>query len=627
MRNSWVCFAGMVDGTSKGRYTRIYGDGVRRLLKPPAGADDSYRRTTEVGEHASRFRHSPKARQKLCLDAAVAALAQCPSAAARSPRRQSMRALRVTIFIGETDRWEHRPLYMAILDRLKRAGCGGATVTRGVAGFGLHANVIKTANILRLSVDLPMVITVVDAAEKIERLLPEMSAMLTGGLVTIDETQIYFHSAAFHGGLPRLRVGDVMSRDPESVAIETPIAEVVERLLVRDYTALPVVDEEQRVIGVISDADMLRAGLTPLSVSLHKATDPAAVRESLARLEHEGGTVRGAMTSPAVTVTPETDLAAAAHLMHTRHLKRLPVVDEQGRLAGVLGRLDILQSIASGYARRTVPLAHRLPQEHRTVAEIMEREVPTVAESATLADVVAKLLESATRDHQRYRHRRARRPRRTAGPPCTVAEPLECRDRPTSTAQLWPAGRRRHDRTSGDRARYCAGDRSPHSDGRPSHQTGSGRRRRGPCGRDRFAPGSAGSVPRCRRRTGRVMGNLLWIGFGGFLGANARYLLGGWIAARLGAAFPYGTLAINLSGSLVLGFLMGLLDARSVHPAVRAAFGLGFLGAYTTFSTFTYEAIRLVEEGSVVTALTYLIGSASGGLLAGVLGLAAGRGL
>jgi PII-like signaling protein len=135
-----------------------------------------------------------------------------------------MRALRVTIFIGETDRWEHRPLYMAILDRLKRAGCGGATVTRGVAGFGLHANVIKTANILRLSVDLPMVITVVDAAEKIERLLPEMSAMLTGGLVTIDETQIYFHSAAFHGGLPRLRVGDVMSLGMASAAARSHTA-------------------------------------------------------------------------------------------------------------------------------------------------------------------------------------------------------------------------------------------------------------------------------------------------------------------------------------------------------------------------------------------------------------------
>jgi CrcB protein len=119
--------------------------------------------------------------------------------------------------------------------------------------------------------------------------------------------------------------------------------------------------------------------------------------------------------------------------------------------------------------------------------------------------------------------------------------------------------------------------------------------------------------------------NLLWVGFGGFLGATARYLLGGWVAARLGAAFPYGTLVINMSGSLVLGFLMGLLDVRTVHPAVRPAFGIGFLGAYTTFSTFTYEAIRLVEDGSIVTALAYVIGSTTSGLAAAILGLAAGR--
>jgi CBS domain-containing protein len=139
---------------------------------------------------------------------------------------------------------------------------------------------------------------------------------------------------------------------------------------------------------------MLRSGLTRLSVSLHKAIGPDLVREYLGRLRTEGGTVRAAMTSPAVTVKPTMPLQEAAHLMHRRQLKRLPVVDDDGRLLGVLGRLDILDSIASGYARRTVPHTQRLPQEHRTVGEIMNRDVPTVAETAALADVVAKLLES-----------------------------------------------------------------------------------------------------------------------------------------------------------------------------------------------------------------------------------------
>ncbi len=73
-----------------------------------------------------------------------------------------MRGKRMTIFVGESDQWRHRPLYLAILEHLKAAGCSGATVTRGVAGFGAQSQ-IHTATIIRLSEDFPVVITAVDA--------------------------------------------------------------------------------------------------------------------------------------------------------------------------------------------------------------------------------------------------------------------------------------------------------------------------------------------------------------------------------------------------------------------------------------------------------------------------------
>jgi CBS domain-containing protein len=304
-----------------------------------------------------------------------------------------MRAKRMTIFVGESDQWQHQALYMAILQHLKAAGCAGATVTRGLAGFGAHSH-IKTANILRLSVDLPVVITVADVPERIERVLPEISAMMAGGTITVEDTEIRFSSAAFEGGLPDVTVADIMSTSPEAVTQETPIAEVIERLVGRDYTALPVVDRERRVVGVISDTDMLSSGVTGLSVSLHKAIGPGLVREFLTRLQGERAVVGQAMTAPAVTVQPTTSLREAAHLMHTRGLKRLPVVDAEGRLVGVLGRLDILQTITAGYTRRSAPHAPRLPQEHRTVAEIMERQATTVPATAPLLIVVEKLLAS-----------------------------------------------------------------------------------------------------------------------------------------------------------------------------------------------------------------------------------------
>ena len=123
------------------------------------------------------------------------------------------------------------------------------------------------------------------------------------------------------------------------------------------------------------------------------------------------------------------------------------------------------------------------------------------------------------------------------------------------------------------------------------------------------------------------MKEALWVGIGGFLGANARYWLGGWVAARLGSAFPYGTFVINISGSFILGMIMGLLDSRALSPAMRLAMGIGFVGAYTTFSTWTYETIRLIEGGSILLATTNVVGSLAAGLLATIGGLAAGRAL
>jgi fluoride exporter len=123
------------------------------------------------------------------------------------------------------------------------------------------------------------------------------------------------------------------------------------------------------------------------------------------------------------------------------------------------------------------------------------------------------------------------------------------------------------------------------------------------------------------------MREILWVGLGGFVGANARYLLGGWIAARFGSAFPYGTFAINISGSFILGIIMGTLEGHALSPAVRLALAIGFVGAYTTFSTLTYETLRLLEDGSFLLAIANAAGSLIIGLMAAVVGLVAGRAL
>ena len=121
---------------------------------------------------------------------------------------------------------------------------------------------------------------------------------------------------------------------------------------------------------------------------------------------------------------------------------------------------------------------------------------------------------------------------------------------------------------------------------------------------------------------------LVLIALGGAAGATTRYLVDIWISERAGGAFPWGTFAINVSGSLVLGLLFALAIERGVLPAsVRGPVLIGFIGAYTTFSTLMLESWRLIEDGAVVLGLVNLVGSSVIGMVALVGGLMIGRAL
>jgi uncharacterized protein len=105
-------------------------------------------------------------------------------------------ARRVRIYIDENDRWHGKPLFAAIVERCKEQGIAGATVVRGIEGYGAHRR-IHTARILQLSEVLPIVIDIVDRAERIDEVLPMLDEMLTEGLITLEDVHVlkYVHGS------------------------------------------------------------------------------------------------------------------------------------------------------------------------------------------------------------------------------------------------------------------------------------------------------------------------------------------------------------------------------------------------------------------------------------------------
>lgn len=122
------------------------------------------------------------------------------------------------------------------------------------------------------------------------------------------------------------------------------------------------------------------------------------------------------------------------------------------------------------------------------------------------------------------------------------------------------------------------------------------------------------------------MDRWFWIGLGGAAGTLARYGVSTWCQQRFGVGFPYGTLAVNVIGSFLLGALMQIaLTTELLSPTLRLGLGTGVMGGFTTYSSFNQETLRMLQDRAWLAGAVYLGGTVVGCLLAGALGMAAAR--
>lgn len=293
---------------------------------------------------------------------------------------------RVRIYIGERDHapGDHASLAQTLLGFLNREGAAGATLFRGAAGFGAHGR-LHTARLADVVPDLPVVIEWIDGPERVERLLPRVQEMVTTGVITIEDVEIVKYAHRAPRELPPDRVGDVMTRDVMSVHPETPLGEVVRILVRSDFRALPVVDGGGQLMGILTNRDLVARGGLPARLELLATLRPDALEQELARSGARDRTAGSVMTADVIRVREDEPLPRAAELMVERGVKRVPVVDAEERLVGIISRVDILRTLGEDYH---LPETEPPRGPVRSVGDLARQDVPTVGPDATLGEVI-----------------------------------------------------------------------------------------------------------------------------------------------------------------------------------------------------------------------------------------------
>lgn len=295
---------------------------------------------------------------------------------------------RVRIYLHEGDRIGERVAQDAILDFLMQENANGATVFRGSAGFGAKGELRSDRLIEGMLPRLPLVVEWVDTPERVDRLLGPLQGLIGRALVTVDETTVAsFVPHAVRAVPAHVTAGDVMSRGVTTVPSTATLREVVQVMLGKSHRALPVL-EGGVPVGIITNSDLLTRGGLKARLELMPRLDRAELGAMLAELDQQNKTARDVMSAPVVMVLLSTPLTEVAELMARRRLKRLPVLDGSGRLAGIVSRLDVLRTVVEGFSLpdaepRNTGLRADLP-----VSRVMRREVPAVLPDTPVQEVL-----------------------------------------------------------------------------------------------------------------------------------------------------------------------------------------------------------------------------------------------
>jgi CBS domain-containing protein len=293
----------------------------------------------------------------------------------------------IDIFTSEEARYHGKPVHEAVLDYVQSLKIAArCLVTRGTDGCYENGDMV-TRRLEILSYNLPVQIRIILPAAEAPRVLDKLKELITDGLVAVHELKVISHRAKNQFFPRRIRVRDAMTPSPARVAADTSAGEAARLLLSSVFTGLPVVDHQDRPVGLISQGDLISRGGMPLRLGLLAKSGQDRQEQVLAELTRY--TARDIMTSPVIAIGEDLLLTEAVDLMLTKKVKRLPVTDPDGRLSGMLSRLDVFRVVmdqAPDWAAFSAQEIDVGPLKR--VADVIRRDAHTVSPETSLAEVI-----------------------------------------------------------------------------------------------------------------------------------------------------------------------------------------------------------------------------------------------
>ncbi|RJP19682.1 MAG: CBS domain-containing protein [Candidatus Omnitrophota bacterium] len=299
----------------------------------------------------------------------------------------SIRYAVIEIFTSEEARWHGKPATKAVVEFVSQLGIAArCLVTRGIAGC-YETGDIATSGIEILSYNLPLKMEIVLPASELDVILPQLEEMVDDGILMIEEQDAWVHKTRSRLIPRHLKVNDVMTHNPQAVKEQSPLTEVITLMIRGGFNGVPVIADDGRPIGIITQGDLIARGGLPIRLGLLSEFPSEKIEEFIETLAQKPS--REIMSSPVQTIPQNHDLSEAVTLMLKHNLKRLPVVDDQGRLSGMLARLDVFKTVMRESPDwRSFAKHHVKIDNLRFVRDVMQRDTQTVYPETPIDEII-----------------------------------------------------------------------------------------------------------------------------------------------------------------------------------------------------------------------------------------------